>query len=80
MILQQGGVQLASYVLDPIDPNNSEAWLYQHQLMHQAFDALLGIEGYDLLDVDLKDSNQFAGWIFLNGSEHYQAAKILEIG
>lgn len=80
VLFQQFGIQLVSYVLDPLDPNNSEIWLYQHQQMHQQLDEVLQISGFDLLDVDLKDKNEFAGWIFLNASEHYQAAQILEIG
>ena len=80
VLFQQFGIQLASYVLDPLDPNNSEVWLYQHQQMHQQLDTVLQISGYDLLDVNLQDKNEFAGWVFLNASEHYQAAQILEIG
>ena len=80
VIFQLSGISLATYVLDPLDPDNAEAWLYQHQVMHQAQDVLLSIEGYDLLDVELKDPNQLAGWIFLNADEHYKAAQILEIG
>ena len=80
VIFQLTGTLLSSYILDPLDPNNAETWLYQHQAMHQQFDALLSIEGYDLLDVDFKDPNQLAGWVFLNASEHYAAAQTLEIG
>jgi len=80
LIYQKTGAVLQSYVLDPFDPDNAGVWLYQHQLMHQAFDQLLGISGYDLLDVDLKDRNEFAGWIWLNAQEHYQAANTLELG
>lgn len=74
------GIQLTQYVLDPIDPADSEGWLLQHQNMHADFDALLGISGYNLLDVNMQDQNEFAGWIFLNSDEHYQASNILEIG
>ena len=74
------GQQLQEYVIDPIDPTNAEGWLLQHQFMHNQMDAVLGIQGYDLLDVDLKDRNELSGWIWLNAQEHYQAANILEIG
>jgi len=80
IIQQSTGVLLPSYILDPFDPNNAQTWLYQHQALHQAQDAILGIEGFDLLDVNLQNSNELAGWIFLNSQEHYQAAKILGIG
>ena len=74
------GTEVQAYVLDPFDRANPGVWLYQHQLMHQNEDAILGISGYDLLDVDWNDQNQLAGWILLNATEHMQAANILRIG
>lgn len=74
------GTLLQDYVLDPFNPQNIGVWLYQHQLMHENQDAVLGISGYDLLDVDWKDQDQLAGWILLNATEHMQAANILRIG
>ena len=74
------GTQLPEYVLDPLNPENIGVWMYQHQLMHQNQDAVLGISGYDLLDAELQDANQLAGWILLNATEHMQAADILRIG
>jgi hypothetical protein len=71
---------LPEYLLDPIDMNDPGQWEYQHQLMHDNFNALLGIQGQDLTDIDWKDQNLLNAWIFLNGSEHYQASQILEIG
>lgn len=68
------------YVLDPFDKNNAGVWIYQHQLMHQEMDPLLGIAGYDLLDVNFTNPNEFAGWVWLDAQEHYQAANILSIG
>lgn len=79
-IYQLVQVVLPEYVFDPINPHDIEVFLYQHQDLHQRMDALLGIEGNDLLDVDFRDKNELAGWIWLNSSEHYQAAQILEIG
>ena len=80
VIFETMGIFLPEYVLDPINTSDAYTWIYQHQLMHQAFDPILNIAGYDLLDVDLTDRNELAGWIFLNANEHYQAAQILEIG
>ena len=74
------GAQLQQYVLDPMDPTDTEDWLLQHQFMHNQMDAVLGIAGYDLLNVNLRDQNEFVGWIWLNSQEHYQAANLLEIG
>lgn len=80
VIFQRTGITLASYVLDPFDPKNAGVFLYQHQLMHNAQNAILQIEGFDLLDIDMTDQNQFGGWAWLNAQEHYKAAQILEIG
>ncbi len=80
VIFNTTGVALPSYVLDPIDPENTGVWSYQHQLMHQAQNAVLGIDGNDLLDVDFKNQNELAGFVQLNASEHYQAANALGIG
>lgn len=83
VIYQKFGTVLQSYVLDPLDPANPTSmqnWLYQHQIMHQQMDTVLGIAGYDLLDVDLTDQGQFAAWIEAHGSEHLQAGQILNLG
>jgi hypothetical protein len=71
---------LPEYVLEPIDINDTGTWDYQHQLMHDNQNFILGIEGQDLTGIDWKDQNLLAGWIWLNVSEHYQASAILEIG
>lgn len=73
-------VRITEYILDPMDPQNLSVWLDQHQQLHQQTDSLLGIASNDLLDVNWEDQNERAGWIFLNSSEHYQAANILQIG
>lgn len=73
-------VALPEYILDPVDPNDMETWEYQHQLMHDNQNQLLGIQGQDLTGVDWKDQRLLSAWIFLNSSEHFQASNILEIG
>lgn len=79
-IFIQNGIALPEYILDPINPNDFEAWSYQHQAMHNQMDTILGIDGFDLTDVDWKDDGQRAGFVYLNSQEHYQASDILEIG
>ena len=74
------GVALVEYILEPIDPDNTGIWEYQHQIMHDNQNALLGISGNDLTGINWRDTNLLAGWIFLNQNEHYQAAATLEIG
>lgn len=74
------GGSLDQYVLDPFNPKEPGVWLYQHQVMHQQMDPLLGIDGFDLLDADFSSQDNFAGWVWLNAQEHFQAANILGIG
>lgn len=71
---------LPEFILDPLNPNDTGVWEDQHQILHEAMDAVLGISGYDLSQVDFKDTDLLGGWIYLNANEHYQAANILGIG
>lgn len=80
VIYQLLKVSLVEYPLDPINVDNSGDWEYLHQVMHDSQNQILGIQGNDLTGVDWKDQNLLAGWTWLNASEHYQAATILEIG
>lgn len=80
VIFQLLGLQLPEYVLDPFNHLDANTWAEQHYIMHQNQDAVLGIEGFDLSEVDFSNPEESAGWIFLNASEHYQAAAILGIG
>ncbi len=73
-------VALPEYILDPVNPENSGEWEYQHQLMHDNQNAILGIQGQDLTGMDWKDQRLLAAWIWLNVNEHVQASNILEIG
>lgn len=79
-IYEVTGLTLPDYILDPFDPRDPSVWEDQHQIMHQNFDAVLEIDGFDLSSVNFEDQGALAGWIFLNATEHYQAANILEIG
>lgn len=73
-------IALPEYILDPVDPNDVGQWEYQHQLMHDDQNELLGIAGQDLTGIDWKNSNELAAWVQLNFNEHYQASAILEVG
>jgi hypothetical protein len=73
-------VALPEYILDPVNPEDSGDWEYQHQLMHDAQNSILGIVGQDLTGIDWKDQRVLTAWIFLDFNEHYQASNILEIG
>ena len=81
VVYQTKNIAMPEYSLDPFNPRQDMGvWLYQHQEMHDNFDQVLGISGFDLTDVNWQDREQLAAWILLNASEHYQAANTLEIG
>lgn len=73
-------ISLPEYALDPINIADTGVWEYQHQLMHNNQNTILGISGFDLSEVDWQDPNVLQGWMFLHSQEHLQAADILEIG
>ena len=82
VVFERAGRQLDSYVLDPFDPRQDgfDLWLYQHFVMHQQMDAILGIQGYDLTDVDFGDAGSLAVWTAAHAVEHMQAGQILNLG
>jgi len=78
-ILEKTGLQLPTYVLDPIslDNNGRENWLQLHQDIHSRTNAVLGIAGNDLSDVDFNSPEQVAAWVWLHAQEHVQASNKL---
>lgn len=80
VIYQVTGIALPEYCLDPVDINDTSVWADQHQQMHSQMDLILDISQNNLDDWDWKNKATLGGVVFLNASEHYQAAAILEIG
>lgn len=80
VLYQQFSLVLTEFILDPFNPNELDLWVYQHQFMHQQMDAVLGIVGFDLSQLDWADPVVLGNWINANQSEHYQAGQILGLG
>ena len=78
--LAASGITLPEYPLDPIPPVELDGWLYNHQAMHNAVNAFLGLQGNDLTDVDPKDKAQLATWVQLHANEHVTWGLILGYG
>lgn len=77
VIFEQTGEVLTEYALDPVSPDDMVAWLYHHQQMHDAMNASLGIEGYNLLELDWASPST---WITQHAQEHFAAGQILNLG
>ena len=78
-IYRDFGVTLTEYRLDPLNPNDFATWIYQHQVMENQRNSVLGIAGYDLTGVDWNDPASFEAFIFDNATIHQQAATILRL-
>jgi hypothetical protein len=70
---------LDEFVLDPIDKDGFTNWLFLHATMHRQMTAALGIQGYDLQQLDLKDPEDLAHWIGLHADEHIRVGQILNL-
>lgn len=78
-IYQQFANALPEYPLDEINIADMGVWIYQHQEMHNNQNAILGIGGNDLTDVDWQNQGELSSWIQLNFTEHYQASNLLGV-
>ena len=76
VVQAQFGITLPEYAIDPF--GNDVA--YVHQQMHNDLDPIIGVSGYDLTEVNWKDQNQRAAWIYLNATLHQQEGAILGVG
>ena len=80
-VLERTGTHLTESILDPFDyQGDPTSWLAKHQLMHQHMDAVLGIAGYNLIDIDWGEPEAMQGWIAAHANEHVQAGEILNLG
>lgn len=73
------GITLTEFRLDPINPADSSTWAEQHQIMENERNAVLGLPGYNLSDVDWTDPGSFEAFIQANAVSHERAATILRL-
>ena len=79
-IAAQQGVSLPSYQVWPIDFGDLDNFLDANQQAHNDFNGTLGLNGNDLLHVDLREANQLQSWVYLNYMEVSAACSTLKIG
>lgn len=70
---------LPDYQLEPIFQQDLQGWLQRNSQMHQDFSGVLGVESFDLLDVDFKDEKSIQAWAYLHYQAHYNAEAALGI-
>jgi hypothetical protein len=79
-IIQQAaalGYTLNFYNIWPINEKNFKDFLDQHSQMHSEMNAIAGINGAELTDVDFKDKKKRDAWFYLQWVEHQSVAQFL---
>jgi hypothetical protein len=72
------GIQDPAFPLIDADPNNLDDWLLAHQVEHQSFANLLGLDNpFDMLDTDWNDESDFYDWLSSHLSIHQAIAASL---
>lgn len=79
-IQARDGIPLFVPILDPINFNAFETFLFNHQATHNDMNAVLGISGLDLSDVDPENKEALTSWTELHAREHREAENQLRIG
>lgn len=74
VVQQTLNIGLEEFILDPVNLSDPVQFLDQHQQMHNQLDALFGISGFDLTEVNWADAGQRSGWIWQNAQLHLQEA------
>jgi hypothetical protein len=81
-IQETKSVNLTEYPLDYFSPEGTRGtnWLYNHAVMHNQMDQVLGIQGFNLNSLDWQDPDSVATWFDQHAAEHQQAGELLSIG
>jgi hypothetical protein len=74
------GFQTPSYPLFDVDISNLDDWLQMHQVEHQAFASLLGLDNpFNMQDADWNKEDQFYDWLATHLFIHQQIAANLAL-
>lgn len=76
-VQQTRGLSLTLGRIWPIDPSDKaqlEVFLEDHQQMHNEMNALLGVQGNDLSDVDFQNKKEADVFYWFNYQEHLAAS------
>jgi len=72
------GISVPIYPIMDAETDNLDDWLQAHQVEHQAYAALLGLDNpFNMLDVDFNNETDFYDWIATHLYTHEQIAASL---
>lgn len=73
-------ISVPAFPIMEADPQDLDNWLLAHQVEHQSFAGLLGLENpFQLLDVNFNDEESFFDWLASHLYIHQQIAEVLQL-
>ena len=73
-------IPVPAFPIMEADTDNLDDWLQAHQVEHQSFAGLLGLENpFQLLDVNFNDEESFFDWLASHLYIHQQLAEALQL-
>ena len=77
-VFMDSGISVPIYPIIDAQTDNLDDWLLAHQVEHQAFASLLGLNNpFNMLDVDFNNESDFYDWIASHLFIHEQIAASL---
>jgi len=74
------GVSVPAFPITDADTDNLDDWLLAHQVEHQSFAGLLGLNNpFNMLDVDFNNESDFYDWLASHLYIHQQIAASLNL-
>ena len=72
-VFMDSGISVPIYPIIDAETSNLDDWLLAHQVEHQAFASLLGLNNpFNMLDVDFNNESDFYDWLASHQYIHEQ--------
>ena len=79
-VFMDSGISVPIYPIIDAQTDNLDDWLLAHQVEHQAFASLLGLNNpFNMLDVDFNNESDFYDWVASHFYIHEQIAASLNL-
>jgi len=79
-VFMDSGISVPIYPITDAETDNLDDWLLAHQVEHQAFASLLGLNNpFNMLDVDFNNESDFYDWVASHLYIHQQIAASLNL-